>query len=91
MPQKKSNKINFLLLGAGIVMAVASYYNFSLNDDFVSLGIFGFAGIAFIILSVAPTLQKARAERIRRFAYMFFVLAILMLFYRLIDAKLDWI
>ena len=77
---------------AGALMAVASLINYYLNEDIISLGIFGFSGIAFINIGIAETRKdKSSAARMRKFAGMFFFAAFAVFAYWLVVGKLKWL
>ncbi len=48
MPSDKKN--NLIATVAGILMIIISVLNYLMNDDYVSLGIFVFLGLGFILL-----------------------------------------
>lgn len=74
---------------AGLLMLIASAVNYSLNDDFVSLGIFVFAGLGFSLLGMASAFRPNTQKRISRYAYMFFTLSLLVLAYWFLHGKTD--
>ncbi len=90
MAKENPSRINLILIISGLIMLVASYFNYSLNADFISLGIFFFAGIGFILWGIVPVLQKSKATRVRNLSYLFFVIAVIILAYSLIATKLHW-
>lgn len=89
MKRKQSTKPNFLIIIAGLLMLTASLVNYSLNNDFISLGIFVFAGLGFIMLGAADAFDSQKRKRIKRLAYMFFTVSLLILGYWFFHAKLE--
>ena len=74
-------KINVLLLAAGILMILISVLNYFMNEDYVSLGIFIFLGIGFILLSLKDKYESVLSKRINKFAMTFFFIAIVIFIY----------
>ncbi|MCD6556705.1 MAG: hypothetical protein DRI94_01970 [Bacteroidetes bacterium] len=85
MPEK--NKINYIALIAGLLMIVISVLNYLMNDDFVSLGIFVFTGLGFLLIGIKSKFNEAKAIRINKYARTFFFAAIVMVLYWLAVAK----
>ncbi len=85
MPEK--NKINYAVLAAGILMIIISVLNYLMNDDYVSLGIFVFAGLGFVLLGIKTRFEEHKAKRINKYAMTFFFGAAVMILYWLAVAK----
>ena len=85
----KEKKINFLLLILGVFIILVSSGNFLMNDDYVSLGIFVFAGIGFILLSLKNYFKKENSVRLEKYAKTFFFGAAIILVYWFIKVKLE--
>ena len=82
-------KIHIPLLVAGILMLLASALNYTLNEDHISLGIFAFAGIGFILLAVKESKEDQKtAQRFQKYAMTFFMLSVLILVYWFFVGKL---
>ncbi len=79
MPNNR--KINFVTLIAGLLMILFSVLNFLMNEDEVSLGIFVFSGIGFILFGLAPRYNEQKASRIKKYARTFFFGAAVILIY----------
>jgi len=80
-------KINFLLLIVGIFVIIVSTLNFLMNEDHVSLGIFVFTGIGFILLSLKGYFKKESENRIQKYSISFFFLAIMLFLYWVIKVQ----
>ncbi len=70
MPSDKKN--NHIATVAGILMIIISVLNYLMNDDYVSLGIFVFLGLGFILLGIKSKFEKTKATRINKYAMTFF-------------------
>ncbi len=82
-------KYSIFSMIAGIIMIIVSIINYSLNDDYISLGIFGLSGLAFIAISAAEyTDSQTRKQRLRHGAGLFFALAFLVFIYWIAEGKL---
>lgn len=77
----KEKKINFLLLFVGIFIILTSIGNFLMTDDYASLGIFVFAGVGFILLSIKNYFKKESSSRIEKYAKTFFFGSAIILVY----------
>lgn len=82
-----NKKINYPILIAGVIMLIASVINYYLNDDFVSLGIFAFAGIGFILIGIKDTKDDKVAGRINKYAMTFFSISVIIIIYWLLAGK----
>jgi hypothetical protein len=89
MRKQEIKKINYPLIIAGLIMLIASGVNYSINEDFISLGIFVFAGLGFILLGAAAAFSPAVRKRTNRYAFMFFTLSLLVLAYWFLHGKLE--
>lgn len=87
MPEK--NKINYISLIAGLIMIIFSVLNYIMNDDFVSLGIFVFLGMGFILLGINVKFEEINAKRIRKYAMTFFFGAAVIFIYWLAVVKFN--
>lgn len=81
------NEINYLLMAAGILMIASSSLNYYMNEDFVSLGIFVFAGLGFIKLSVKSPESK-NENKIDKYAVVLFSVSIVFFAYWLLKGKM---
>ncbi len=68
-------------------MIASSSLNYYMNEDFVSLGIFSFAGLGFIKLSI-KTDAEIKSKKIDKYAVILFSVAMVFLAYWLLKAKL---
>jgi len=85
-------KKSTLLLGAGALMIISSGVNYFLSGDYVSLGIFLFSGLGFVMLGVSEFVQDGlKLQRIKSGAMLFFALAIFVAFYWLLAGQLKWV
>lgn len=82
---KKSGIIVFF---AGILMIITSVVNYLLNDDYISLGIFLFAGIGFIMLGFDDKQDKNKSKRLQKYAGVFFAISLIIFMYWLLAGKL---
>ena len=80
-------KINYITLFAGIFMILISVLNYLMNEDHVSLGIFAFLGLGFILLGIKSKFKASKAQRIKRYAMTFFFGAAVIIIYWLAVAK----
>ena len=87
--QEKNRKSSVLTLIAGLIMIVASVINYYFNEDLISLGIFIFSGLGFIMLSVAEKQKESSAKRLKKYAFVFFLVSVLVLIYWLFAGKLN--
>ncbi len=85
--EKKNSGIISLL--SGFMMIIASLINYFLNNDHISLGIFIFAGIGFIMLGIAERKEKKLSKRLKKYANIFFAISIIILIYWLLVGKLE--
>jgi len=85
MPEKQN--INYIALIAGFFMILISVLNYIMNEDYVSLGIFVFAGLGFILLGIKGRFDPLKAKRLNKYAMTFFFGAIVMILYWLAVAK----
>jgi len=79
--------INYLTLALGVLMIITSAANYFMNEDFISLGIFIFAGLGFIKLSVKSKTDDS-GTKADRYAFLFFTVSILFLSYWVMKGKL---
>ena len=82
-------KIDFVRLIAGIFMILVSFANYMMNEDHVTLGIFVFAGIGFILLSIKNKFEEQKADRINKYGMTFFFGAVVILMYWIADSQLN--
>lgn len=87
MPEK--NKINYISLIAGLIMILISVLNYLMNEDHVSLGIFVFSGLGFILLGINTKFDEIKAKRIRKYGMTFFFGAAVIFIYWLAVAKFN--
>jgi len=81
------NKVNYIALGAGILMILISFLNYLMNKDHVSLGIFVFLGGGFILISIKGRYEKNKSERINKYALTFFFVSFVIFLYWLLSGK----
>jgi hypothetical protein len=86
--KENKKKINPLLAIAGFFMIISSSINYFYNSDDISLGIFSFAGIGFILLAIKDTQKAQNSQRIYKYAMLFFMLSVMLLLYWFAVAKL---
>lgn len=79
--------INYLTLALGVLMILTSAANYFMNEDFISLGIFVFAGLGFVKLSIKSN-RDDRGTKTDKYAFLFFTVSILFLSYWIIKGKL---
>lgn len=82
-------KINILLLFAGIFMIIVSLGNYLMNEDHVTLGIFVFAGIGFVLLAVKNKFSTQTANRLNKYAMTLFFGAVVILLYWVARVKFN--
>lgn len=82
-------KVNYFALSAGVLMIVVSFLNYLMNEDHVSLGIFVFLGIGFILISLKERFSDIKAKRINKYAMTFFFIAFVIFIYWIAAGKLD--
>ena len=82
-------KIDYVRLIAGIFMILVSLANYMMNEDHVTLGIFIFAGIGFILLSIKNKFVEETAQRINKYGMTFFFGAVVILLYWVADSQLN--
>ena len=87
MPEK--NKVNYIALIAGLFMIIVSSLNYFMNDDYVSLGIFVFAGLGFILIGLKTKFNETKANRLNKYAMTFFFTAFIMVLYWLAATKFN--
>ncbi|MCF6366853.1 MAG: hypothetical protein L3J35_11690 [Bacteroidales bacterium] len=83
------NKTNTVSLIAGIFMIIVSTLNYLMNEDHVTLGIFIFAGIGFILLGIKNKFGEESSKRVNKYGMTFFYGAIIILLYWLAKTKLN--
>jgi len=69
-------------------MSAVSALNYLMNKDFVSLGIFVFAGVGFVILGIKPVLKPQNAVRAEKYAFTLFFGAAVILLYWIASVKM---
>jgi len=74
-------KINIVLLILGIFAIIVSISNYLMNEDHVSLGIFIFAGIGFVLLSIKSRFKENTAKRVQKYSMTFFFGALIIFLY----------
>ena len=82
-------KIDYVRLIAGILMILVSLANYMMNEDHVTFGIFVFAGLGFILLSLKNRFGKQNVERINKYGMTFFFGAIVILLYWVAKTQLN--
>ncbi|MEA2043460.1 MAG: hypothetical protein U9N85_13040 [Bacteroidota bacterium] len=82
-------KTNYVLISLGAVIAVVATLNYILNEDHISLGIFAFIGLGFILLGVSSGKSFDTAKRINKLAYLLFAAALAVLVYWFLYGKLE--
>jgi uncharacterized membrane protein HdeD (DUF308 family) len=82
-----NTKMNNIALISGIIMIIFSVLNYLMNDDYVSMGIFVFVGLGFILSGIAPRFEESKAQRIKKYARTFFFGAAVILIYWLAAVK----
>ncbi len=70
-------------------MIIVSILNYLMNEDHVTLGIFIFAGIGFILISIKNKFEEQNSKRINKYGMTFFFGAIIILLYWLAKTKLN--
>ena len=83
------NKVNYITLSGGILMIVFSFLNYLMNKDHVSLGIFIFLGLGFILISLKEKYDEKKAQRINKFAMTFFFAAFIIFISWIAAGKFD--
>ena len=81
--------MNYFVLSAGALMIVFSFLNYIMNKDHVSLGIFVFLGLGFILLSLKGRYNEIKAKRINKYAMTLFFIAFVIFIYWIAAGKLD--
>ena len=82
-------KPNILMIVAGVLMIIVSLINYFLEEDHVSLGIFTFLGIGFVLLSFKDKYEGKKAQRFNKYAMTFFFIAIVIVLYWVAVSKFD--
>ncbi len=82
-------KVNVLLLILGIFMIVVSFLNYLMNDDHVTLGIFIFSGVGFVLLSIKNKYSGGTANRLNKYAMTLFFGAVVILLYWVARVKFN--
>jgi len=82
-------KINIALLILGIFVIIVSVLNYLMNEDHVSLGIFVFAGVGLILLSLKNYFSKESSTRVVKYANTFFFGAAVIFVYWFLKVKLN--
>ena len=83
----EEKRINPVWTGAGIFMISVSLLNYFMNDDFVSLGIFVFLGLGFILYGIKSKFSEFTENRLQKYALTFFFGAVAIFLYWLAVAK----
>jgi len=83
----EKQNINYIALIAGLFMILISVLNYLMNEDYVSLGIFVFAGSGFVLLGIKTKFDTVKAKRLNKYAMTFFFGAVVMVLYWLAVAK----
>jgi len=68
-------------------MIIISVFNYLMNDDHVSLGIFVFLGLGFGIFGIKDQFPEIKAKRLKNYAMTFFFGAVVIFIYWLAVAK----
>ena len=89
MNKTETNKVIYGLIIAGSIMIAASGINFWMNEDDISLGIFAFTGLGFIMLGLASKYETKTEKRLKKYAYLMFAMAVLVLIYWFLHGKLE--
>lgn len=84
-----NKKVNYIALSAGVLMIVFSLINYLMNEDHVSLGIFVFLGLGFILISIKERFNEIKARRINKYAGTFFFVAFFIFIYWIAVNKFD--
>ena len=84
-----NKKISYIALSAGVLMIVFSLLNYLMNKDHVSLGIFVFLGLGFILISLKESFNEKKAQRINKYALTFFFVAFVIFIYWIASGKFD--
>jgi len=71
-------------------VSITSAINYFFSQDFISFGIFAFAGLAFILLSIEPIDPSSFIvkKRLNRYVVMFFTMSAIFLLYWIFAGKL---
>lgn len=77
------------MLIAAIFMIIISIVNYSLNEDYVTLGIFVFMGIAFVLLSIKNNYKDETIKRMNKYAMTFLFGASVIFFYWLVKVQFN--
>lgn len=83
------NKLNYIALSAGALMIILSFLNYLMNKDHVSLGIFVFLGLGFILISIKEKYSDIKAKRINKYAMTFFFVAFFIFIYWIAAVKFE--
>lgn len=87
--QKTNRKRNSVLtLIAGLIMIIISVINYYFNEDYVSLGVFLFAGLGFIMMSIAEKQNERTAKRLKKYSSLLFLASLVVLAYWFLAGKL---
>ena len=81
--------MNYIALSAGVLMIVFSFLNYLMNEDHVSLGIFVFLGLGFILISLKERFNEMKARRINKYALTFFFIAFFIFIYWIAAIKFN--
>ncbi len=84
---KKRNSL--LTLIAGLVMIIVSVINYYFNEDYVSLGMFLFAGLGFVMMSIAEKQNEKTSKRLKKYSSIFFLASLIILAYWFLAGKLE--